>query len=77
MSDREPFKNSISSGAPTMSQSTSSSVWSHDRWQCINFLFVSDKPFAHERLGGLLQCIFRFARFRPAASHPHFACWLQ
>ncbi len=28
-----------------------------------------------ERVGQLLQSIFRFARFRPAASHLHYAWW--
>jgi len=28
-----------------------------------------------ERMGLLLRSIFRFARFRPAASHPQFAWW--
>jgi hypothetical protein len=30
---------------------------------------------ADERMGQLLQSIFRFARFRPAASHPHYVWW--
>lgn len=28
-----------------------------------------------ERMGQLLQSIFRFARFRPAMSHPHYSWW--
>jgi hypothetical protein len=28
-----------------------------------------------ERMGQLLKSIFRFARFRPAMSHPHYAWW--
>ena len=30
---------------------------------------------ADERMGKLLQSIFRFARFRPALSHPHQGWW--
>lgn len=30
---------------------------------------------ADERVGQLLQSIFRYARFRPAVSHPHYAWW--
>ena len=30
---------------------------------------------ADERMGQLLQSIFRFARFRPAASHTQYAWW--
>jgi hypothetical protein len=30
---------------------------------------------ADERMGELLQPTFRYARFRPAASHPHYAWW--
>ena len=37
-------------------------------WQELNS--VSD-----ERTGQLLQSIFRFARFRPAATHPHHEWW--
>lgn len=32
---------------------------------------------AEERMGKLLQSIFRLARFRPAAAHPHYAWWLR
>ncbi len=30
---------------------------------------------ADERMGQLLQAIFRFARFRPAGSHPQYPWW--
>ena len=30
---------------------------------------------SNERMGQLLQAIFRYARFRPAASHPQYAWW--
>lgn len=30
---------------------------------------------SEERIGQLLQSIFRYARFRPASSHPHYAWW--
>ena len=37
-------------------------------WQELNSV-------ADERMGQLLQSIFRYARFRPAALHPHYAWW--
>ena len=37
-------------------------------WQELNSV-------ADERMGQLLQSIFRYARFRPAATHPHHEWW--
>ena len=41
----------------------------------ILILWQERNGIADERIGQLLQSIFRFARFRPAASHPHHAWW--
>ena len=41
----------------------------------ILILWQERNGVADERMGQLLQSIFRFARFRPAASHPHYAWW--
>ena len=41
----------------------------------ILILWQEQNEVADERMGQLLQSIFRFARFRPAASHPHYAWW--
>jgi hypothetical protein len=38
-------------------------------------LWQERNGLADERMGQLLQSIFRFARFRPAVSHPHDAWW--
>jgi predicted nucleic acid-binding protein len=41
----------------------------------ILILWQERNGITDERMGQLLQSIFRFARFRPAASHPHYAWW--
>jgi predicted nucleic acid-binding protein len=43
----------------------------------ILILWQERNGMADERMGQLLQAIFRFARFRPAVSHPHYAWWQQ
>lgn len=41
----------------------------------ILILWQERNGMADERMGKLLQFIFRFARFRPPASHPHYGWW--
>ena len=41
----------------------------------ILILWQERNGVADERVGQLLQAIFRFARFRPAASHPYYEWW--
>ena len=41
----------------------------------ILILWQERNGFSDERMGLLLRSIFRFARFRPAASHPRCAWW--
>jgi predicted nucleic acid-binding protein len=41
----------------------------------ILILWQARNGIADERMGELLQSIFRLARFRPAVSHPHYAYW--
>jgi len=41
----------------------------------ILILWQERNGVADERMGQLLQAIFRFARFRPAASHPNYDWW--
>ncbi|MEO5916081.1 MAG: hypothetical protein ABIS50_17730 [Luteolibacter sp.] len=41
----------------------------------ILILWQERNEVADERMGQLLQSIFRFARFRPAVSHPHYGWW--
>jgi hypothetical protein len=38
----------------------------------ILILWLERNGVADERMGQLLQSIFRFVRFRPAVSHPHY-----
>lgn len=38
-------------------------------------LWQSRNSIPDERMGPILQAIFRFARFRPSASHPEYAWW--
>lgn len=41
----------------------------------ILILWQERNEVADERMGQLLQSIFRFARFRPAVSQPHYSWW--
>jgi predicted nucleic acid-binding protein len=41
----------------------------------ILILWQERNSVADERMGQMLQAIFRYARFRPAASHPNYAWW--
>jgi predicted nucleic acid-binding protein len=41
----------------------------------ILILWQEQDGVADERVGELLKAIFRFARFRPAVSHPHYDWW--
>jgi predicted nucleic acid-binding protein len=41
----------------------------------ILILWQERNGMADERMGQLLQSIFRFARFRPAAAHPNYTWW--
>lgn len=41
----------------------------------ILILWQERNEMADDRMGQLLKSIFRFARFRPAASHPHYGWW--
>lgn len=38
-------------------------------------LWQERNGIADERMGQLLQSTFRFARFRPPASHPNYTWW--